>query len=261
MKLRWVDPRKISVPDVRVTSVFDSELLQEFKNSIKELGILEPPVCVDDGENLYIVDGLHRVIEAIEAKTKQIQVAVVEGTIKDVLIQNLSLNNLRGKINPTDTARVLKVLFDEQGMGVDEISKKTGFSEDRISKLLYISRAVPGVLSALDDGLIQLGHAFLLSKIEDRDVQDRVLAQQLIYHFKVSDLAQHIENVNAEKEHRENMPPPEASYIPQELKCSFCGEEYPINQLANPNTCPVCSGILIDSIRQARAYQARATEP
>lgn len=261
MKLRYVDPRKISVPDVRVTSVFDSELLQEFKASIKELGILEPPVCVDDGENLYIVDGLHRVLEAIEMKTKLIQVAVVEGTIKDVLIQNLSLNNLRGKINPTDTARVLKVLYDEQGMGVDEISKKTGFSEDRISKLLYIARAVKGVLEALDDGLISLGHAFLLSKIEDKDVQERVLAQQLIYHFKIPDLAQHIENVDAEKQHRENMPPPEATYTPQPLKCTYCGEDYPINQLANPNVCPVCSGILIQAYRQARPNNSEAEEP
>mgnify|MGYP001592291377 FL=1 len=199
MRLRKVNPKKILVPSVRVTAVYDSELWEEFRRSIASLGIVEPPVVVEMDSALYLVDGLHRVTEAIQQGTKLLPVVVMEGTLKDVLVQNLALNNIRGKIKATESAAVLRELYQEHDLGVDELAKLSGFSEEKISKLLYLSRADPEVLEALDEGKIVLGHAHALARLSDRDLQKRILSQQLVYHLKVQDLEEHIANVLKEK--------------------------------------------------------------
>jgi len=45
MKLRKVDPHQIKVPEVRVTAQFDEELYAQFKESIKAVGQITPPIC------------------------------------------------------------------------------------------------------------------------------------------------------------------------------------------------------------------------
>lgn len=255
MRIRNVNPNHIKVPEVRVTSRWDSDALAEFKASIKSLGILEPPVCIESDGDLFLVDGLHRVVTAINQGETRIPVVVMEGDMKDVLLQNLALNNLRGSTSPLETAQVLKSLYDDYGLGVDEISRRTGFSEERISRLLYLAKADEGVRSALDEGLIQLGHAYALARIQDPEVQKRVLSTQLLYHFKVADLEGHIRDVMAEKERLEQAPPPTArGEVPQPV-CYFCRRSFPVDQLANPNICIGCSGYLADALRQAAALR------
>lgn len=255
MRLRHVDPKKIGIPTVRVTSVWDNELLAEFRASIKELGILEPPVVIESDGNLLLVDGQHRVIEAINLGHRRIPVVVMDGDLQECLVQNLALNNLRGKIKPTETAEVIKVLFEEYAMGVDEIAKRTGFSEDKISKLLYLSRATPEVREALDGEGIQLGHAYALGRIEDTEVQNRILSTQLLYRFKVADLEDHIKDVLREKVRMEEAPPLPPPSGPVLVSCYYCGQARPIHQVANPNICIGCSGYLADFVRQAQALR------
>ncbi len=62
MRIRNVNPNHIKVPEVRVTSRWDSDALAEFKASIAAIGILEPPVCIESDGDLFLVDGLHRVV-------------------------------------------------------------------------------------------------------------------------------------------------------------------------------------------------------
>ena len=254
MKLRQVNPKLIQVPAVRVTSAWDSEALQEFKRSISTMGILEPLVCVESDGNLILVDGLHRLVEAQEEHKKQVPVVVIPGSEVDVFLQNLVLNNLRGRTKATELAAVFKHLFEEYNLGVDEISSRTGYSQERISKLLYISRAHPDVLQALDEDLIGVGHAFALARIQDPDVQQRILSTQLTYRFKVKDLEDHITNVLGEKQRLIEAPTPAPLQELPAIKCHFCGRATPIDHVANPNICVGCQGALYDMLKAA-AYE------
>jgi len=252
MKLRTVDPRKIQVPEVRVTSSFDGEILAMFKRSIQELGILEPPLVVQVNSDLVLVDGLHRLQEAVARGDQSVQVVVMEGEMQDVLLHNLQLSQLRGRTKASELVAVIEALWKEYNIDSDEISRRTGLSRERVEKLQVVSQARPVVREALDEDLIKVGHAFLLAKIGDPEVQERVLQQQLVFHWPERALAEHIAAVEAAQAQAPAQPvqPPPAE--PMLFRCGFCGGDYPLEQIANPRVCVSCAGLLADATRQRR---------
>jgi ParB/RepB/Spo0J family partition protein len=255
-RLKTVDPRKIHVPEVRVTSDFDNETLAMFKASVKDLGILEPPVCMEHEGELIVVDGLHRIIEAINNGSKSIQVVVMEGDMRDALLKNLALNNLRGKIKPTEIMACVKELFEVHHMGTDDVAKETGFSRDYVERMIIISRAQPRVLEALDDGVIGLGQAELLAKIADPTQQLTVLDLTLTYRLTIPRLRAAIADIELELARRVDQPPPPPAGVSQPVKCHYCGEAYDVTLLQNPTTCMGCFAILVNAMAQARSEAA-----
>jgi ParB-like chromosome segregation protein Spo0J len=252
MRLRSVKPGDIKVPDVRVTSRFDSEALAEFRESVKSLGILDPPLCMAVDGELYVVDGLHRIVEAVNNHVPRIQVYVMEGdSLRDVLLRNIAMLN-RGKSPASELALCFEELQREYHLDTNEIAKQAGMSRDRVEKLIWIGRADPALLEALDQELIKEGHAFALARIPDPEVQKTVLAQQLMYRWKVKDLEEHIKNVLDIKRQLVESPPPPAPATKPLFKCSYCGQEYEASMVQNPNTCAACAGILIQAIRSAQ---------
>ena len=252
MRLRSVKPGDIKVPDVRVTSAFDSEALAMFKESVKALGVLEPPICIEVDGNLMLVDGLHRIVEAINNHVPRLQVAVIEGTMKDVLLKNAALNNLRGKTPASQLAQVFEELQREHHMDTGDIARETGFSRDYVEKLVWIGRAGPAIVEALDQELIGVGHAFAIARIPDPEMQKTVLAQQLMYRWSVRDLEDHIRSVLDIKRQLVESPPPPLVTTRPLVKCHFCGGEYEASMIQNPNCCAPCAGILIQAIRSAQ---------
>ena len=258
MKLRSVKPGAIKVPDVRVTSSFDSESLAMFKESIKAMGILEPPICIDIEGELFVVDGLHRIVEAINNGQPRLQVAVIGGTMRDVLLKNAALNNLRGKTPASQLAQVFEELQREHGMDTGEIAKETGFTRDYVEKLIIIGRAGPAILEALDQEVIGVGHAFAIARIPDPSVQQNVLAQQIMYKWRIKDLEEHIKNVEDVKAQLVAAPPPVPVANRQLFPCHFCGGEYEGSLIANPNICAGCAGVLIGAMQSARLEAEQA---
>ena len=65
IRLVKVDPKKVKVPPVRVTSMWDPEDYEMFKSSIAADGIANPIICVKEGETFWLSDGKHRLDEAL----------------------------------------------------------------------------------------------------------------------------------------------------------------------------------------------------
>jgi len=252
VKIRSVDPRKISVPEVRVTSVFDSETLAMFKAAIRDAGILEPPLVVQVGRDLVLVDGLHRLQEAVANDMPKVDVVVLEGEMQDVLMHNISTNQLRGRTKASEMVQVIGALYHDYNVDSEEIAKRTGLSRDYIEKLMLVSDATPAVREALEEDFIKVGHAYLLSKVADPEVQDRILQQCLVFRWTTKALSAYIQEV----EHVQQMAPPEPiPFQPHEtllFTCEFCREAYPIEQVSNPRVCVSCAGTLADVARQRR---------
>ena len=60
MKVVNIDVSKITVPEVRVTAVYDEEKTELLSGTIEALGVLSPITVVKVGEDYRLVDGLHR---------------------------------------------------------------------------------------------------------------------------------------------------------------------------------------------------------
>lgn len=253
MKLRTVKTGEINVPETRVTSAWDSELLGIFKASIKAMGILEPPVCVESDGKLFLVDGLHRFEEAIHSGAPTLQVVVLPGKEEDVYLTNLLLNRLRGKTKASEMVRVIGLLWKEYQLDSEKIQERTGLPRDYIERLMAISEASEAVRTALDEEEIGVGHSYALSKLPTHDMQDDMLRQQRLYRFKVKELEDLVRQTLDLRSQGVPFTPSTEPPPPVKIRCFYCDQEVDLAKIANPATCITCSGILVEAVRAARS--------
>ncbi|MCK9598684.1 MAG: ParB/RepB/Spo0J family partition protein [Sphaerochaeta sp.] len=254
--LKNVDPNRIKIPELRVTARFDEESRRQFKESVKSTGIDEPIKCWQVGEDLVLSDGLHRLQEALD-NNMRIDVYVREGSMEDVLCNNLMSGHLRGKHPVSEMVKVIEALWKEYSWDSDKIAAHTGLTRDYVEKLQSISQLTPACREALDDDRIKVGHANCLTRIENPVKQETVLQQLLLYHWSVKDLDAYVDEVlkiiEAPAPIQQAAEPPK----PHKVRCTYCQGEFEVQQIANPNTCQGCSAIMFESIRLARAEAER----
>jgi ParB/RepB/Spo0J family partition protein len=263
MKLRRVDPNTIKVPETRVTAQFDEELLAMFKASIREVGQTSPILCCQVDSDLILVDGLHRLMEAITNKTPRIDVNIFDGDMVDVLTKNIFVDHLRGKTPPSEMVKVIEALWKEFDLDSEQIAKRTGLSRDYVEKLQLISQLTPYCKAALDEGRIGVGHAAALTKIKDPARQETILGQVELYHWTVKATDDFVREVNRIVNKPEEVKAPGEALPPPKIKCRFCDIEYDITQISNPNLCTSCAGELLmiqTEARRAAEQEAKRAE-
>jgi ParB-like chromosome segregation protein Spo0J len=259
-----VDPKLLKVPDVRITSTWEPEMLKMFRDSIGTEGIQNPLIVVKENGNLWIVDGLHRQQEALLKGIPEVPCILTDGSMRKVMTKNLYMNRLRGGIKASEMIQVIKWLYEHEGMNSDAIKRETGLNRDYVEKLLATGKAVPEVLEALDKEEIGVGHAYEISRITEKDVQLRLLAQIFQYRLTVKDLKTVVDDTIELLTSRANAPQgpeqPPPIQIPK-IRCHACEEEYPLKKVSGVNLCVHCYGILIDEIRKRRkAEQTDSTD-
>jgi len=245
MKLRKVDPHSIKVPEVRVTAQFDEDLYQQFKDSIKAIGAIAPPICYEVDGALVLCDGLHRLQEAIASGDSTVEVVVIPGDMLDVLTKNIFLDHLRGKTPVSQMVKVIKTLYQEYNLDSDQIREKTGLTRDYIEKLIRISGASPVVLDALDESIIGVGHAFELSRLPYAVQQEEVIAKHQVWRFTVKELHEQVDAVLQELDLLKEAPPPSSpgeSRKPAEYRCEGCHQIVEPRYLRPVMLCPDCFG-------------------
>ncbi|PKM48143.1 MAG: hypothetical protein CVV01_05025 [Firmicutes bacterium HGW-Firmicutes-6] len=126
-----VDPNKIQIPKIRVTSTWPSEFLEMLKSSIAAEGIQQPILLAQDGKNLVLIDGLHRLEEAKLQGMKKVPCVIVTASMKEILLKNLYMNRLRGGIKASEMVKVITTLRNEHGLTSEDVAKKTGLRRDQ----------------------------------------------------------------------------------------------------------------------------------
>lgn len=260
MKLRKVEPGTIKVPEVRVTARFTDEVWAEFQHSVKEAGIIAPIICCEVEGEIVLVDGLHRLMEALSNKLPRIDVAVMPGDMVDVLTKNLYLDHTRGVTPVSEMVVVCEALKKEYQLDETTIAQKTGLTPAYVEKLLQLANLTPLVMKGLDEGRIGVGHAHALSKIPDQAVMEAVYNQLINYHWTIKDLQQYIDEVLAIKKAQTEAPAEKREAIIYMPECAFCHEKKQVSDIAYLPICRSCGGILSLSISQAVA-ENRTTAP
>jgi len=254
-RLREVDPAEIIVPDVRITADWDPELYNMFRDSVKEMGIQEPILCVEEQGKLILVDGLHRLQEAKLQGLRKVRAVIIPGTLKDAMLKNLVLNRLRGKTKTSELTRVVLHLLEKYQVSLEELSK-TGLSRDYLEKILFIyNQAIPEVKRALDEERISVSHAALIAKVPKPESQKRLLVMVQTYNLKVDDLRDIVEETirilneqaKAQAQAPAPVPPPPAE---DTVKCHLCEKERPISKVRGFNICIYCWAIAERAVRE-----------
>ena len=158
---------------------FSEEKLEEFANSIKKNGLIQP-VAVrqskSDKNKYEIVAGERRWRAAQRAQVHELPVIIKEFTDIEVLEIAIIENVQRADLNPIEEAVGYKNLMDNFDHTQDGLSKEIGKSRSHIANLLRLLNLPTAVQELLISGQLTAGHARALVTCDN----PMALAKQII---------------------------------------------------------------------------------
>ena len=146
---------------------FNEDALKDLADSIKENGVFQPIIVKKSIKGYEIVAGERRVRASRMAGLKTIP-AIIRGFTDDQMMSIALLENLqRENLNIIEEAKAYKLMLERMGLTQEELAVKVGKSRSHITNILGILRLPDEVQSLLKYGKLSMGHARVLSKLED----------------------------------------------------------------------------------------------
>lgn len=184
-EIRIVEIEKIVVNPYQPRRYFDPEELKELAESIKNVGLIHPPLVRPlPGQEVYeLVSGERRYRAALVAKMKKIPVVI--RTISHSLSAEAALieNIQRVDLNPLEIAKALFMLMSEMGIGQQDLAQRVGKKRSTVANYLRLLTLPVAIQNSLAQNLITMGHAKAILGIEELDkqlgVHERVLREGL----------------------------------------------------------------------------------
>jgi len=165
-------------------TVFDEDALHELSASIKEVGVLQPPVVRSMGNGTYeLIMGERRLRASKLAGLKSIPV-IIRQTKDEELLREALLENLhRSQLNPLEEGAAYQNLLNDFGYTHDELATKIGKSRPAISNTLRLLNLPASVQRKIAAGVLSAGHArALLAITDDHEIESlasRIIAEGL----------------------------------------------------------------------------------
>ena len=173
-----VDINAIAPNSKQPRTVFDEEALAELAASIKEVGVLQPPVVRDLGSGRYeLIMGERRVRASKLAGLKTIPVIIRQSKDNEMLREALLENIHRSQLNPLEEGAAY------QNLPHDELAIKIGKSRPAITNTLRLLNLPASVQRKVAAGILSAGHARALLALTDgaeiEKLANRIVAEGL----------------------------------------------------------------------------------
>ena len=161
-------------------TVFNEEAMAELVASIKEIGILQPPVVRQTSPGRYELSmGERRFRAAKLAGLRSIPVIIRQTPDNELLREALIENIHRSQLNPLEEAAAYTQLLQDFNCTHDELAQKLGRSRPLISNTMRLLNLPASVQSRVASGIISAGHARALLGLENEAEIDR-LAKRIV---------------------------------------------------------------------------------
>lgn len=148
---------------------FDEKSLEELAQSIKENGIIQPIIVKKSIKGYEIIAGERRVKASKIAGLDKIP-AIIRNLTDEEMMQIALLENLqRENLNIIEEANAYKNLLISLEITQEELAKKLGKSRSHITNVLGILELPKIVKDMIIESKISMGHARVLSKLEDEE--------------------------------------------------------------------------------------------
>lgn len=162
-----IDINLISPNPKQPRTYFDEEALNELIVSIKEVGILQPPVVREKSGRYELIMGERRYRAAKAAGLKKIPV-IIRNTpdnqlLRDALIENIHRSNL----NPLEEGAAYSQLLTDFNCTHEELAEKLGRSRPLISNTIRLLNLPASVQRKVAAGVLSAGHARALLGLTD----------------------------------------------------------------------------------------------
>jgi len=147
---------------------FDPVALDELIASIKEIGILQPPVVRQTTPGKYeLIIGERRFRAAKAAGLKTIPVIIRQTPDNELLREALIENIHRSQLNALEEAAAYSQLLTDFNCTHDELAQKLGRSRPLISNTIRLMNLPTSVQQKLASGVLSAGHARALLGLSD----------------------------------------------------------------------------------------------
>jgi ParB family chromosome partitioning protein len=179
-----IDVNNISANPKQPRTVFDEDQLTELALSIKEVGLLQPPVVRSIGNGKYqLIMGERRFRAAKLAGLKSIPV-IIRQTSDDQLLREALVENIhRSQLNPLEEGAAYQQLLNDFGYTHDELATKLSKSRPVITNTMRLLNLPPAVQRRVAAGVISAGHdRALLSLNDEKEIENlanRIVAEGL----------------------------------------------------------------------------------
>ncbi len=181
--IRKIDVSLVKPNPNQPRKIFDEEKLHELSESIKEHGLLQPIVVIENADGTFtLIAGERRLRAHKLANLEQIKAIVVDED--ELKLRELALieNIQRDDLNIIELAFCYAQLLNEHNITHEELSKKVFKSRTSITNTLRLLQLSPYVQQALASDKITAGHAKImlgLSVDEQKMVCDSIIGQKL----------------------------------------------------------------------------------
>ena len=170
-----VDIASISPNPRQPRTHFDPASLDELIASIKEIGILQPPVVRQVKPGVYeLIMGERRLRAAKAAGLKTIPVIIRQTPDNELLREALIENIHRSQLNALEEAAAYSQLLTDFNCTHDELAIKLGRSRPLISNTIRLMNLPTSVQQKLITGQITAGHARALLGLDNASAIEKL---------------------------------------------------------------------------------------
>ena len=163
--------------------IFDETALNELALSIKENGVFQPIIVKKSIKGYEIVAGERRVKASRLAGRDKVPAIIKDFTDDEMMNISLLENLQRENLTAIEEAKAYKSIIEKMNITQDELSKKVGKSRSHITNMLGLLRLPKSVQDLVLYNKISMGHARVLSKIEDpaqvEELADKIISEGL----------------------------------------------------------------------------------
>jgi ParB family chromosome partitioning protein len=179
-----VDINSVQPNSKQPRTYFDEEALHELAASIKEVGVMQPPVVRDLGNGRYeLIMGERRLRASKLAGLKTIPVILRASSDNEMLREALLENIHRSQLNPLEEGAAYQNLLNDFGYTHEELAIRVGKSRPTITNTLRLLNLPASVQRKVAAGVLSAGHArallSLVSAVEIENLANRIVAEGL----------------------------------------------------------------------------------
>ena len=176
--------------------VFDENALNELAVSIKEHGVFQPIIAKKSVKGYEIIAGERRVKASELAGLEEVPAIVKDFTDEEMMEIALLENLQRENLNAIEEANAYKKLQENLKITQEELASRLGKSRSHITNMIGLLTLPEEVQKEISNKNITMGHARVLSKLEDKNQ-----IKELTYKIKDEGLSvRELENLTSSPE-------------------------------------------------------------
>jgi len=182
--------------------IFDDEALNELAASIKANGVFQPIIVKKTIKGYDIVAGERRFRASKRAGLTTIPAIVKDFTDEEMMNIALLENLQREDLTAIEEANAYKTIIDSAHITQEELANRVGKSRSHITNILGLLKLPKSVQDMVLYNKISMGHARVLSKLEDSKKVEE-LAEKVV---KEDLTVRELESLSNEEELKRSVP-------------------------------------------------------